>query len=95
MALPGSQLYREALQNNTKIPKNYSEFSFLSFDTQPLPTESLTAAEVLKLRDQKFNEYFSSKKFLNKIKKKFGKKAIDNINAMLKIKLERKIFNTQ
>jgi radical SAM superfamily enzyme YgiQ (UPF0313 family) len=95
MALPGSQLYSEALKNNTKIPKNYSEFSFLSFDTQPLPTASLTAAQVLKLRDQKFNEYFSSEKFLNKIEKKFGKIAIDNIINMLKIKLERKIFNSK
>ena len=60
-----------------------------------MPTASLTAAQVLKLRDQKFNEYFSSEKFLNKIEKKFGKIAIDNIINMLKIKLERKIFNSK
>jgi hypothetical protein len=76
------------------MPKNYSEFSFHSFDTIALSTETLTGAEVLKLRDQKFNEYFSGKKFLNKIEKKFGKKAVNNINQMLEVKLERKIFNT-
>lgn len=93
MALPGSQLYSDALKIGVKLPQKYSEFSFHSFETQPLPTASLTAAEVLKLRDEKFYEYFSSQNFLKKIKKKFGKVAVENINKMLDIKLKRKIFN--
>ena len=95
MALPGSQLYSEALlNNNVKLPQKYSEFSFHSIDTLPLPTDTLTASEVLKLRDEKFNEYFSGKKFLEKIEKKFNKKAVENITQMLETKLERKIFNS-
>ena len=93
MALPGSQLYSEALNNNVKLPQKYSEFSFHSIDTLPLPTDTLTASEVLKLRDEKFNEYFSGKKFLEKIEKKFNKKAVENITQMLGTKLERKIFD--
>ncbi len=93
MALPGSQLYSEALNNNVKLPQKYSEFSFHSIDTLPLPTDTLTASEVLKLRDEKFNEYFSGKKFLEKIEKKFNKKAVENITQMLETKLERKIFD--
>lgn len=93
MALPGSQLYSDALKNDIKLPQNYSEFSFHSYETQPLPTDFLTAAEILKLRDEKFHEYFSSKNFLTKIEKKFGKAAVANISKMLEVKLERKIYN--
>ena len=93
MALPGSQLYSDALKNDTRLPQKYSEFSFHSYETLPLPTETLTAAEILKLRDDKFNEYFSGKSFLAKIEKKFGKNAVSNINKMLAVKIKRKIYN--
>ena len=91
IALPGSQLYKEALDNKSKLPKDYDEFSFHSYNTLPLPTEHLAAYEVLELRDEKFNQYFSSEKFLYKIKEKFGKNAVTNVKEMLDIKLKRKI----
>jgi len=93
MALPGSQLYYDAKLKKVDLPKNYEQYSFHAFDTLPLPTENLSAGEVLKLRDQKFNEYHKNPKFLEKINKKFGSKAVNNINDMLKIKLKRKIYN--
>ena len=92
MALPGSELYKNALKNNIKLPDNYDGYSFHSYTTQPLPTEKLSAAEILKLRDEKFIEYHSNNNFLNKIEKKFGISARKNIQEMTKFKLKRKII---
>ncbi len=92
MALPGSELFKNALKNNIKLPSNYDGYSFHSYTTQPLPTEKLSAAEVLKLRDKKFIEYHTNSNFLEKVERKFGKNARKNISEMTKIKLKRKII---
>tara|TARA_Y100000590_G_scaffold468942_1_gene653968 strand:- start:1362 stop:2891 length:1530 start_codon:yes stop_codon:yes gene_type:complete len=92
MALPGSQLYKNAIENKTKIPDSYEGYSFHSYETQPLPTETLKAEEILKYRDKSFEKYHTSKNFLKKIEEKFGKKALNNIKDMTKIKLKRKIL---
>lgn len=92
MALPGSKLYKEALDNGTELPQSYEGYSFHGYETIPLPTESLTASEILKFRDEAFIDYHSHIPFLNKIENKFGKIAVDNIIEMLKIKLNRKIY---
>lgn len=93
MALPGSALYKEALSSNIKLPETYDGYSFHSYNTLPLPTQNLSAAEILKIRDDKFYEYHSLESFKKKIKEKFGEKAVKNIEEMIKIKLKRKIFN--
>ena len=95
MALPGSQLYKDALKNNYDLPKSYEGYSFHSYETLPLPTDHLSAAEVIKLRDENFIKYHNYKPFLNKIEKKFGKIAAQNIIEMSKIKLKRKILGDQ
>mgnify|MGYP001225823641 FL=1 len=73
------------------MPKSYSGYSFHAYDTICLPTEKLKAWEVLKLRDDAFVDYHSNPKFLNKIKNRFGNKAVENVKEMSKIKLTRKI----
>ena len=95
MALPGSKLYKNSIINNTPLPDTYEGYSFHSYDTLPLPTDSLTAAEILEFRDKAFDEYHSYPPFLKKIKEKFGQIAVDNINKMLKVKLKRRIINDQ
>ena len=92
MALPGSKLYKDAILNNIELPKSYEGFSFHSYETLPLPTKSLSPAEILYMRDEAFNKYHNNKDFLNLIEKKFGKKAVNNIVEMTKIKLKRKII---
>jgi len=92
MALPGSALYKTAIMNNTPLPDSYEGYSFHGYDTLPLPTDSLTAAEVLEFRDKAFDEYHSYPLFQEKVKNKFGQVAVDNINEMLKVKLKRKIL---
>jgi anaerobic magnesium-protoporphyrin IX monomethyl ester cyclase len=91
-ALPGSELYKIALDKGVKLPETYGAYSFHSYDTLPLSNENLTAAEILRFRDEAFLTYHTNKDFLNKALKKFGKKSIDNINNMTSIKLKRKIL---
>lgn len=90
MALPGSKLYFEAKKNNLTIPKEYSEYSFHSYDTVSMKTKYLRMSDVIRLRDEKFIEYHSNENFLEKIEKKFGKIARNNIISMNKIRLKRK-----
>lgn len=93
MALPGSQLYKNAIDKNIKLPENYEGFSFHSYNSQPLPTDNLKAGEVLRLRDEKFLEYHSNPDFLKKVQNKFGDKAVKNIKEITKIKIKRKLYS--
>jgi anaerobic magnesium-protoporphyrin IX monomethyl ester cyclase len=92
MALPGSLLYKVALDTNFNLPKDYSGYSFLAYDTVPLPTEFLTSAEIVKFRDDAFTAYHTHVPFLEKVEKKFGKIARQNIEKMTKLKLKRQIL---
>ncbi len=92
MALPGSNLYKVALEKKYELPTNYEGYAWLSYECLPLRNENLTSAEILKLRDDAFIEYHSYSPFLERIKRKFGDIAIDNINKMNKIRLKRKIL---
>ena len=90
MALPGSQLYKDAVTKGVAVPDTYEGFSFHSYETLPLATDTLTVSQILKFRDNAFFEYHSYPKFLEKIKSKFGQVAVDNILEMVKVKLKRK-----
>ena len=92
MALPGSQLYKKAIDKKHILPKNYEGYSFHSYETQPLPTETLKPEEILEFRDKSYKNYHTHKPFLTRIEKKFGKKAIKNIKEMTKVTLKRKIL---
>lgn len=92
MALPGSQLYYEAIRSNTELPDSYDAYSFHSYETFPMATENLSASEILKFRDNAFTEYHTYQPFLDKIAKKFGEQSSNNIKEMCKISLKRKIY---
>jgi len=94
MALPGSQLYKDAVTNGLDLPEAYEEYSFLSYDTKPLGSAGLTPSEALKFRDMAYLEYFSDQKVLDRIEFKFGEKATKNIKEMLGVKLKRKIYQS-
>ena len=91
-ALPGSPLYTSAKKNGYKLPQNYSEYGFYSYDSRPLDTKYLSGSEVLKFRDNAWKKYFTSKKFLNMTEKKFGKENRENVEKLSKISLNRKIY---
>tara|TARA_Y100000593_G_C4322238_1_gene344490 strand:+ start:4838 stop:6367 length:1530 start_codon:yes stop_codon:yes gene_type:complete len=92
MALPGSQLYKNALRSGQELPNTYEGFSFHGYETVPLSNGNLSAAEILQFRDSAFDEYHSYGPFLERIQSKFGKKAVNNIENMLKVKLKRRIL---
>ena len=94
-ALPGSFLYKQALDKGYQLPDSYVGYSFHAYETLPMPTDFLTPAEVLEFRDKAFITYHSHPEFLARIESKFGKIAVDNIQDMLKISLKRKIIEAK
>ena len=90
--MPGSPIYHEAKKNGWALPKSYEGYGFLSYESQPLPTKYLTSAEVLKFRDEAWQQYFTNSRFLDLIEKKFGVQERVNIEHMTKIKLKRVIL---
>jgi anaerobic magnesium-protoporphyrin IX monomethyl ester cyclase len=88
-ALPGSLLYRQAKENNWKLPSTFEGFGFLAKEFEPLPTNHLTGAEVLKFRDEAWTKYFTNPSFLSMIESKFGQTVRQNVEEQTKIKLER------
>ncbi|MBF0301214.1 MAG: cobalamin-dependent protein, partial [Oligoflexia bacterium] len=79
MAYPGSALYNIAIEKKWDLPNSWSGFSQHSHDTYPLPTNHLTAPEVLKFRDDAFQDYFLNENYLSMINNTFGKLVCDHI----------------
>jgi anaerobic magnesium-protoporphyrin IX monomethyl ester cyclase len=92
LPLPGSQLYKESVERGVELPEDYDAYSFHSYTTKPVPTETLTVSQILKFRDEAYIKYHTYKPFLQKVEKKFGRIATDNIKEMLKVKLKRKFY---
>jgi len=92
MAYPGSKLYLEAQQNNWELPESYVGYSQHAYETKPLSTKYLSAAEVVAFRDKAFDVYYSNDRYLNFIKEKFGKDTYQNIKNMTQYKLKRAIL---
>ncbi len=91
-AYPGSKLHKEAIISGTQLPDRYAGYSQHSYYTQNLPTKYLSAAQVLKFRDDAWMLYHTSENYLELIKTKFGLKAYEDTVASTKIKLKRKLL---
>lgn len=91
MAYPGSKLYTMAEENGWELPESWIGYSQHSYDCRPLRTEALTAAQVLKFRDEVFHLYFENPRYLELVKTKFGNDVLAHIEEMTKIRLKRKI----
>jgi radical SAM superfamily enzyme YgiQ (UPF0313 family) len=91
-ALPGSPLHFEAKSKGWPLPDSYSGYAFLSYDSQPLPTKHLSAAEVLRFRDQAWKTYFTHQPYLDLVEKKFGPQERRNVEEMARIRLKRRLL---
>jgi anaerobic magnesium-protoporphyrin IX monomethyl ester cyclase len=91
-ALPGSPLYFTAREKNWDLPTKYEEYAFLSYDCKPLPTNYLAPQEVLRFRDDAWQQYFSNPEFLSMIASKFGPEQRRNIQEMSEIRLKRRLL---
>lgn len=92
MAIPGSDLYAEAISKNIPLPASWLGYASQGYDFEPLPTDSLSAADVLRFRDHAFNTYFSDPGYLEMIAQKFGVESRMHIEGMTAIKLKRRIL---
>jgi anaerobic magnesium-protoporphyrin IX monomethyl ester cyclase len=92
MAYPGSPLYSMAIENGWPLPEHWSGFSQHSYDCLPLPTEKVSSATVLRFRDQAFDTYFASKRYLDMVAQKFGWDTRRHVERMARHKLRRRIL---
>lgn len=90
MAYPGSALYQTARREGWALPKTWTGYSQHSVDTLPLPTKHLTAAEVLRFRDNAFNTYYTNPRYLDLVRQKFGEPTVQHLREMTTHKLERR-----
>ena len=93
MAYPGSALYTQAVTKGLPLPAAWSGYSQHSFDCTPLPTEALSAAEVLKFRDDAFHDYFADPRYLAMVEDRFGVDTRRHIEDMARHRLGRQLLN--
>jgi len=91
-ALPGSPLYVEARKHGWPLPDSYAGYGFLSYDSQPLATRHVSAAEVLRFRDEAWHTYFTNPAYLDLVARKFGGEQRANVEAMAKHRLRRRLL---
>ena len=91
-ALPGSPLHLKAKQEGWDLPDTYQGYGFLSYETTPLATNYVSAAEVVRFRDDAWHKYHTSVPFLELIERKFGLEAKTGIEDLSKVKLKRRIL---
>ncbi|WP_417796285.1 B12-binding domain-containing radical SAM protein [Terasakiella pusilla] len=92
MAYPGSQLYQQAQTEGWELPTEWSGYSQHSYDCTPLPTEKITAAQVLAFRDKAFDTYFANKRYLDMVTQVFGQETRDHIIEMARHSLKRQLL---
>ncbi|OFW22015.1 MAG: B12-binding domain-containing radical SAM protein [Acidobacteria bacterium RIFCSPLOWO2_02_FULL_65_29] len=89
MAYPGSPLYDQALKLGWRLPDAWSGYSQHSVDTLPLPTRHVSAADVLRFRDQAFHTYFTDSSYLEMVRRKFGDDTVSHLHEMTAHRLVR------
>lgn len=92
MAYPGSPLFDKAVADGKTLPESWSGFSQHSRDCLPLATERLSAAEVLKFRDDAFHEYFAARRYLDMVTQRFGQETRAHIEDMASHRLKRDLL---
>ena len=95
MAYPGSPLYTFAKQKRWPLPDDaegpgWIGYSQHAYDTLPLPTDSLTATQVLDFRDRAFQDYFKNANYLAMLKRTFGSRVVRHVQEMCDRKVHRR-----
>ncbi len=92
MAYPGSKLYDIAIKEGWELPGSWGGFSQHSCDCLPLCNKQLSAAEILKFRDDAFDTYFKNPVYLNMLEEKFGCNVREHIENIAAKTLKRKLY---
>ncbi len=91
-ALPGSPLHRRAQREGWKLPDSYAGYAFLSYESEPLPTKHVSAAEVLRFRDHAWQTYFRNPTYLDLVQRAFGAPQRANVEQMAEVRLKRRLL---
>jgi radical SAM superfamily enzyme YgiQ (UPF0313 family) len=92
MAYPGSPLYERAVREGVPLPQTWTGYAQHARNSLPLPTRYLTAAEILRFRDQAFSKYYTDRSYLTMIEQRFGTQAVEEIRRMTAHRLERDLL---
>lgn len=97
MGYPGSKLYDDAKLRGWALPDDPGGPGWIGYsqharETLPLPTEHLSAAEVLYFRDVAFQTYFRAPRYRRMVESKFGGLAVDNVARMVQSTMHRDIL---
>ena len=95
MAYPGSPLYGLAKQKQWPLPDDHGGpgwigYSQHAYDCMPLPTDSLTATQVLDFRDRAFQEYFTHLPYLAMLRRTFGEPVVEHVEDMCRHHVRRR-----
>jgi len=95
MAYPGSQLYGLAKERGWLLPDDplgpgWIGYSQHSYHTLPLPTDHLSAIEVLAFRDRAFQRYFTNPHYHAMLRGRFNQEAVDHIKELTSLQLRRR-----
>ncbi len=95
MAYPGSALYTLAKQKQWALPDDqggpgWIGYSQHAYECAPLPTDSLTATQVLDFRDRAFLEYFTHPSYLDMLHRTFGPHVVAHVVEMCRHQVRRR-----
>ncbi len=90
MAYPGSKLYTMALEKKWALPDSWIGYSQHAYETLPLPTDKISATEVLRFRDRAFHDFFTHPRYLEHVAKRFGTDTLEHVRQMTAHHLKRR-----
>ena len=92
MAYPGSALYARTADKVGVLPPTWEGYSQHGYETRPLPTKHLAAAEVLRFRDEAFRTYFTDSGYLAMMRRRYGSRVGEHLEKMTRIRLPRRLL---
>lgn len=90
MAYPGSPLH--AATPPSKLSATWSGYSQHNNDCEPVGTDSLSPAEVLRFRDNAFRLFYGHRRYRDHLVWRHGQAALDDVDEMLSYRLPRKLL---
>jgi len=95
MAYPGSPLHTQAKEQGWQLPEDpggpgWIGYSQHAYETLPLRTAALEAAEVLALRDYAHMAYFSRNDYQSMLRERVGQHAVDEVRRMIDLGMPRR-----
>lgn len=92
MPYPGSKLFDETPEKD--LPTSWAGYSQHAYETTPLSTATLSSRDVLKFRDDAFREYFADPAYIDLVRRKFGDKAVKDIEEMTSYQMRRALLES-